>query len=235
MRNDMDNGHRELTNTDFARRFDLVANSFDEIISGYSAFRRYNALLPYIRGSVLSAGTGTGGLKVFYESAEDILNLDISFNMCRVAKNKTGAPAVCADAEDLPVADRTFDTIVGSEMIYYLNSPERFFKEAFRILKPGGTLLVTSANQKTVFYDKLRTLLRFAGFSRAYFDDGARQFMTSKQLQRLFIGNGFKVTMMRRILTIPFESLRWLDKRIENTRLSRFAMFIVMAGVKSTK
>ena len=222
-----------LKNLDFAHRFDLVADSFDEMISGYSAFRRYNAMLPYIHGSVLSAGTGTGGLKFFYESADDILHLDISFNMCRVAKNKTGAPVVCADAEDQPVSDRTFDTIVGSEMIYYLNSPERFFKEAFRILKPGGALLVTSANQKAVLYDKLRTLVRFAGFSRAYFDDGARQFMTSKQLQRLFIGNGFRVTVVRRILTIPFESFRWLDRRIENTRLSRFAMFIVMAGVKS--
>ena len=224
-----------LKNLDFARRFDHVADSFDEMISGYSAFRRYDALSPYIRGSVLSAGTGTGGSKVLYESTKDILNLDISFNMCRAAKNKTGAPAVCADAEDLPVADRTFDTIVGSEMIYYLNSPDRFFKEAFRILKPGGTLLITSANQKAVFYDKVRTFLRFAGFSRAYFDDGARQFMTLKQLQRLFIGNGFSVTMVRRILTIPFESFRWLDRRIENTRMSRFAMFIVMAGLKKEK
>lgn len=118
----MDNNHHMLKNLDFARRFDLAADSFDEMISGYSGFRRYTALLPHIRGSVLSSGSGTGGLKVFYGSSEDILHLDISFNMCRVAKNKTGAPVVCADAEDLPVADKTFDTVVGSEMIYYLNS-----------------------------------------------------------------------------------------------------------------
>ena len=77
-----------LKNLDFARRFDLVADSFYEMISGYSAFRRYNALLSYIRGNVLSAGTGTGGLKVFYESAEDIFHLDISFNKCRVREPK---------------------------------------------------------------------------------------------------------------------------------------------------
>jgi len=229
----MDNDHYMLENVDFARRFDAVAESFDNIISTYSASRRYNALIPFIKGRVLNAGTGTGSLSRFFNPEGGLIHLDISINMCRVARKKTGNPVLCADAEDLPVADRTFDTIVGSEMIYYLNSPERFFKEAFRILKPGGTLLVTSANQKAVFYNKLRTLLRFAGFSRAYFDDGARQFMTSKQLQRLFIGNGFSVTMVRRILTIPFETFQWLDRRIENTRLSRFAMFIAMAGVKS--
>lgn len=222
-----------LKNREFARRFDLVADSFDEMISEYSVFRRYHALSPHIRGNVLSAGTGTGGLKIFYESAENTYHLDISLNMCRVANRKTGAPAVCADAEKLPVSDGTFDTVVGSEMVYYLNSPDRFFSEAFRILKPGGTLLVTSTNQRAAFYDKLRALLRFAGLSRAYFDDGVRRFMTSEHLHRLFAGNGFKVTMVRRILTIPFESLQWLDRRVENSRLSRFAMFIVMGGVKT--
>jgi ubiquinone/menaquinone biosynthesis C-methylase UbiE len=229
---DMTRRARELENSDFARRFDEVAASFDGIVSKYSAIRRYHALIPLIRGKVLDAGAGTGWLSRLYDPKE-IIHLDISINMCRVVHEKTGSPAICGDAEILPVTDEAFDTIVSSEMIYYLNEPNRFFSEASRSLKPGGRLLITSANQKAAFYDRCRTFLRRIGVTRAYFDDGTNRFMTDGEMKRLYEENGFKVIMCRNIMILPFRFFRRLDCRLEKTPFSRFALYLVMAGLKT--
>jgi len=222
-----------LKNIEYAYRFDTVAESFDKIISEYSARRRHEAILPYIHGKILCVGSGSGYLNSCCHSNDAITHLDISMNMCRTAAEKTGASAVCADAEFLPVADKTIDAVAALEMIYYLNHPERFIREAHRILRPGGVLLLSSFNQMLVFYDKyVRTLLRMLPLTGTYFDDGNRRFMYLSDLRNLLCSNGFEIIMQRRILTVPVESLKHLDERLEKTFISRLAMFNIMAGKK---
>jgi SAM-dependent methyltransferase len=231
----MENRYQEPANADFARRFDAVAASFDRITSRYSSFRRYHALIPFIYGKVLDAGSGTGWLSRISDPKKAIIHLDISINMCRVVCEGTGFPVVCGDAEALPTADGVFDTVVSSEMIYYLSEPDRFFREASRSLKPGGRLLITSANQEAAFYAKCRSFLRRMGISRAYFDDGIKHFMTQRQLERLFEENGFRVIMCRKLMILPFWLLHRLDRRLESTPFSRFGLYIAMAGIKDSK
>ncbi|MDM8554105.1 methyltransferase domain-containing protein [Desulfococcaceae bacterium HSG7] len=222
-----------LKNIEFARRFDTVADSFDQMISAYSTRRRHEAILPYIRGKVLCVGSGTGYLNSCCHKNDDIIHLDISMNMCGTTVEKTGASAVCADAESLPVTDKAIDTVTALEMIYYLNNPKHFIKEAYRILRPGGVLLLSSFNHKLAFYDKyIRTIARKLPLTGTYFDDGNRRFMYLNDLRNLLCSNGFEIIMQRSILTIPIESLKRLDECLEKTFISRLAMFNIMAGKK---
>ncbi len=49
-----------------------------------------------------------------------------------------------ADAAALPFRDDSFDAAVAMHMLYHVAEPEVAIREMFRILKPGGTLAVTT-------------------------------------------------------------------------------------------
>jgi SAM-dependent methyltransferase len=51
------------------------------------------------------------------------------------------------DALAMPYADASKDVLIIFEAIYYLPDLERFFQECRRVLKPGGHLLIATANK----------------------------------------------------------------------------------------
>ena len=53
-------------------------------------------------------------------------------------------PDVCADSLRLPFKDNTFDTVLSTQVIEHVTSPFEMIREAVRILKPGGHLVLTA-------------------------------------------------------------------------------------------
>ncbi len=56
--------------------------------------------------------------------------------------NQNSISFVCADACNLPFEDNSFDVVLAVECIFHFPSRETFFKEARRVLKPGGYLAI---------------------------------------------------------------------------------------------
>lgn len=91
----------------------------------------YRAILSYsIPGNTLEVGGGSGILTQF---SDEIVSLDVQY-----------APwlDLVADAQSLPILDESFHNIVLVDVLHHIESPILFLKEACRVLKPHGRLVM---------------------------------------------------------------------------------------------
>jgi SAM-dependent methyltransferase len=80
----------------------------------------------------------------------DLTLVDVSPGMVSEAMGRAGTlrnwtvRGETADAQVLPFADASFDTVVAMHMLYHVPEQERAIAEMHRVLRPGGTLAVTT-------------------------------------------------------------------------------------------
>jgi SAM-dependent methyltransferase len=113
--------------------------------------RRYYWAAGYCRGKdVLEAACGTGqGLGLLSRSARSLTAGDYSPAVLDIARRHYGSRFDLKqfDAQHMPFADASFDVVILFEALYYVPDVERFFRECKRVLRPGGTLLIATANK----------------------------------------------------------------------------------------
>lgn len=107
-------------------------------------------------GHVIDLGSGTGfftrQLATRYSSAR-VTGLDIAEGMLHFSKHQVDDIAVnwlCADAEQLPIADHNVDMIFSSLVIQWCSDLPRLMRELARVLKPGGQLLLATLGPNTL-------------------------------------------------------------------------------------
>jgi cyclopropane fatty-acyl-phospholipid synthase-like methyltransferase len=100
---------------------------------------------------VLDAGCGVGGSSIFLASRLGckITGITLSERQIQQAKNNAKQKGVEAlidfklmDYSNTEFPGESFDIVWGCESICYADNKELFIKEAFRLLKPGGRLVV---------------------------------------------------------------------------------------------
>lgn len=99
---------------------------------------------------VVEVACGTGqGLGYLASLARSLVAGDVSEAMIQKAKAHYGdrIDLRVFDASRMPFEDASKDVIILFEALYYLPDIDRFFFECKRVLRPGGRLLMTTANK----------------------------------------------------------------------------------------
>ncbi|HUG69159.1 MAG TPA: methyltransferase domain-containing protein, partial [Pirellulaceae bacterium] len=140
---------------------------------------------------VLEVACGSGiGLGHLATRARSVVGGDYDPRLAEIARRTyTDRIAVSTmDAQSLPFDDATFDVVLLFEAIYYLTQPEVFFAEAHRVLRPGGSVLICSANCE-------RRDFNVSPFSSRYF--------SARELSELLLQSGFRTEVYAGFPLIP--------------------------------
>jgi ubiquinone/menaquinone biosynthesis C-methylase UbiE len=106
--------------------------------------------------NVVEVGVGTGRVTrvLLNKGAKAVRCIDISPGMLKVAQEKTADPRVSyieGSAYDLPIATDDCSAFVSVNLLTHLDDLTTFWREASRVLQPGGMAMVTSTKVDSVF------------------------------------------------------------------------------------
>ncbi len=146
----------------YAVEYDRWFDSHPEVFkSELNALRRFISEQDFFS---LEVGVGTGrfaqhlGIKIGVEPA---------IKMAEIAKRR-GIEVVAAVAENLPFSDSCFELVLMNTVLCFLDDPEIAIKEAKRVLKPKGKLLIGIID-KNSFLGRLYDLKRGRFYEYAKF------------------------------------------------------------------
>lgn len=157
----------------------------------------------------LGCGTGWAAPHLFMQLPNvQITALDFSQEMLNQIKPHAKINPVLADVHDVPLADDSMD-IVFSNMLLHWSNEKDVFNEAYRVLKPGGLILMSALGETSLFE------LKEAWSS---VDDKAHvhEFPALHHLGDELLKTGFEqVVVNAEILTLTYENLMALMKDIK--------------------
>jgi ubiquinone/menaquinone biosynthesis C-methylase UbiE len=118
----------------------------------FCSTRREAAMIARRAGRrILEIGVGTGLSLSDYGQRCTVSGIDISPEMIAKARRRVAAEGLAdscdlriMDAHALEFADEQFDVVVGQFVITLVADPERVLDEAFRVVSPGGELLLAN-------------------------------------------------------------------------------------------
>lgn len=124
--------------------------------------------IPDLRNKkILEIGCGRGGFAIFLSKLNDGSNEVVACDFASSAVEKGEAYSrslginnitwKCADIQQIPFADATFDLVISCETIEHVPDPAKAVRELGRVLKPGCPLILTTPNY-----------MNFIGVYRAY-------------------------------------------------------------------
>jgi ArsR family transcriptional regulator len=134
--------------------FRANAERWGRIRSLYVAEREVEAALTALLpaegiADFLDVGTGTGRmLELFGPRVEHAVGVDLSREMLAVARANLERAGLgnCSlrqgDMYQLPLASESFDAAVFHQVLHYAEDPARAIREAGRVLRPGGRLVI---------------------------------------------------------------------------------------------
>ena len=107
----------------------------------------------FVNSSILDLGCGTGYLNKLLSSANlnnEVISLDLSYQMCRHTKNKYGLKnSIQADIEDTPFKDKSIDNIFSSLAIQWCDL-DRTLYEIKRIFSNRGITSFSTLGEGTL-------------------------------------------------------------------------------------
>ena len=147
--------------------------SLDDADRAADEFSRMHFRAANIRDgqSILDVGCGFGGtIALLDETYRDMTLTGVNLDFRQIERaNKLVTPAArngntiqftVGDAVDLSFPDNQFDAVLALECIHHFSSRRRFLERAYRVLKPGGRLVITDFVPVRPFLPVLKIAIR---------------------------------------------------------------------------
>jgi ubiquinone/menaquinone biosynthesis C-methylase UbiE len=152
--------------------------------------------------------------------------VDISSGMLNKNKNlKKKDRLLCCDAAKLPFPDNTFDVVFSVNLLEHTPKPAAVIKEAQRVLKKGGRMIMITPN------GNIGWALEIAEKLRLKIPEGPHRFLKRKELKRIVRKNRFRTRLFKEIMVCPFGP-RGFSKRMGALEKLGFGLFHLVIAEK---
>lgn len=158
--------------------FAAIAPLYARVAYSKTSLMREIAKLP-IKGRLLDVGGGTGRVSsAIRDLVDEVIIADVSLGMLKQAP-RTALKPVCGASESLPFADNSFERVIMVDALHHVISHDGSAFEMFRVLKPGGLLVIEEPDIRT-FGVKLIAVAEKLLFMRSHF-------LSPDQIMKLFL------------------------------------------------
>lgn len=147
-----------------ADKFSNSAKNYDEFATAQkeAAETLFHLTSPYLKADskILDLGSGSSFLaKKFNQKNNQIFEIDLAFNMLNLWQNRPeNILAIQADIENLPFKNNSFDLLVSSFSLQWLNSFDQAFESFYELLKKDGILSFCIPNNESLQELKIASL-----------------------------------------------------------------------------
>lgn len=169
---------------------------------------------------VLDTGCGTGYFTlVLARAGAEVTGIDLSEAMVARARDNARreglkAEFITGDAVQLPFPPASFDLVTGVTTLCFAEAPERVLREARRVLKPTGRVVIGELNALSPWAVGRRVKGHACPSSYRH-----AHFFRPAELERLLTESGFLVTERRTLLYFPplnsrllLSSYQWFER-----------------------
>lgn len=208
------------------QKFDYSNEYFANLAPGWNKCS-FTLISQYIRKglklfqpkNVLDLGCGNGVYYlVFKSSVEDVCGVDMSTASVKVCRSLGYSKVIQSPAEKLPFQSESFDMVFTSEVLEHVRNYKLMLQEIHRILKEGGSMVLTTTCYSTSIFTFLEVWKRnphfkilvqeFIRYLKGYFSPRERRVFIGKWCFESLGGHfhGFIPSNLKKhLLTLGFE------------------------------
>lgn len=174
------------------------AHETEGVLSPYLARQRYKNAAKYVStdDTVLDLGCGVGGFKKYLPSDTEYYGIDAEENW---DKEKSGYLFKAKIGQSLPakLQKKNFTVVSALALIEHLDDPGSLLRDAAKVLKKGGLLIVTTPHP---LGRKVHDTGSRLGIFSSHASEEHEDFLDKVDLSKLAEGNGYKFVSYKRFL-----------------------------------
>jgi 2-polyprenyl-6-hydroxyphenyl methylase/3-demethylubiquinone-9 3-methyltransferase len=135
--------------------YESFAEDFDSKMNMYDTQKRVKVFFEEMlkdedleNKMLLDAGCGTGWFsKAACEKGANVFSMDLGEKLLQKVAEKCNSHRVVGSILEIPFPDNTFDYVISSEVIEHVPEPYKAIHEIYRVLKPGGIMVISTPNK----------------------------------------------------------------------------------------
>jgi malonyl-CoA O-methyltransferase len=170
-----------------------------------------------LTGTLLDLGCGTGfltGELLAHSNHETTIALDIALSMLQTTQakltNQRNIVYMCADAEHLPLAGQSIDSVFSNLALQWCSNLDAVFTDIKRALKPDGQLVFSTFGPQTLH--ELKSA--WAGVDNY---NHVNAFYSETQLQQFLLRAGFENSQIKsKLYTSRYDSVWTLMQELKH-------------------